>query len=116
MAFSLPRSRLAALKATRPSTCSAASMTYHWRCTSLALAENVLMALCLEKGGQTRWPAFPCQRQFHKKCERAILAPFGASPHLTWLPGTRTLPADMATDVPSHRSAAASGPVPWHEI
>src|ERR1700744_5058389 len=38
------------------------------------------------------------------------------TPLLTSHLQTRTLPADMATAVPSQRSAAASGPVPWHEI
>src|SRR3712207_1580833 len=41
--FSLPRRRLAALTATRPSTWSLASMIHHLRGTSLALAENVFI-------------------------------------------------------------------------
>src|SRR3712207_6735291 len=44
IAFSLPRRRLAALTATRPSTWLLASMIHHLRGTSLALAENVFMA------------------------------------------------------------------------
>jgi hypothetical protein len=39
--FPLPRNKLAAVTATRPSTWSLASMSHHLRDTSLALAENV---------------------------------------------------------------------------
>src|SRR5258707_5689706 len=42
--FSLPRSRLAALTATLPSTWSLASISHHLRGTSLALAENVFIS------------------------------------------------------------------------
>src|SRR5258705_13302020 len=43
-AFSLPRSRLAALTATLPSTWSVASISLQLRGTSLALAENVFIS------------------------------------------------------------------------
>jgi hypothetical protein len=39
----LPRKRFAAFTATFPSTWSEASITHHWRGTSLALAENVFI-------------------------------------------------------------------------
>src|SRR5438552_9220986 len=52
IAFSLPRSRLAALTATRPSTWSSASMSHHLRDTSVALAEKVFI---LGKRTQTVW-------------------------------------------------------------
>src|SRR5947207_4650787 len=42
-AFPFPRSRLAALTATRPSTWSSASMSHHLRDTSVALAEKVFI-------------------------------------------------------------------------
>src|SRR6184192_4168955 len=43
MAFSLPRSNLAAFTATWPSTWPLASITHHLRGTSLALAEKVFI-------------------------------------------------------------------------
>src|ERR1043166_987359 len=44
MFFSFPRSKLAALTATRPSTWFWASMIHHLRGTSAAFAENVFMS------------------------------------------------------------------------
>src|SRR6266478_5681780 len=41
--FSLPRKRFAAFTATFPSTASFASISHHWRGTSVALAENVFI-------------------------------------------------------------------------
>src|SRR5437773_1479826 len=52
VALSLPRSRLAALTATRPSTWSSASMSHHLRDTSVALAEKVFI---LGKRAQKIW-------------------------------------------------------------
>src|SRR5438270_2129303 len=52
IALSLPRSRLAALTATRPSNWSSASMSHHLRDTSVALAEKVFI---LGKRAQTVW-------------------------------------------------------------
>src|SRR3954464_4501336 len=66
MGFSLPRSRLAALTATRPSTWSAASITHHWCFTSDSFAENVLICSVLKRGAKSRYGGRHCQQVFRK--------------------------------------------------
>src|ERR1700757_1742141 len=57
-AFSLPRNSFAAFTATFPSTWSWASMTHHFRGTSLALAENVFIG---KKSTEITGDASRCQ-------------------------------------------------------
>src|SRR2546422_3581021 len=60
MAFSLPRSNLAAFTATWPSTWPLASITHHLRGTSLALAEKVFIGAEKARKLRDSWGPVNC--------------------------------------------------------